>query len=290
MAVFRCIFRFILVAWLRLWRFVKRHTGTNPIGLGFALRLCWFDFQFRAGDRLFFFDHDIASSYCLLPAGLWNEPETHLFLYRALPGISEPIIFVDVGASVGEFVLDMAGHPNVCEVFAFEPQSHAVQAIRKSLDLNSFRHVHVIQSAVSSEVGAAYFEAIDRRLTAAHVSACSEGALPVRCTSLDAELENIASPTVMLIDVEGHELDVLRGAVGVIRRTKPLIIFEYNGTTRQCFDLSEAVVLLGKEYRFYRLRGDGLLDKDFTNTWNCVAVPAGPTFQHLNEMIVEESL
>jgi FkbM family methyltransferase len=284
------MFRLVLVVWLRLWWFVKKHTGANLVGLGFALRQCWFDFEFIAGGRRFFFNHKIASAYCLLPAGLWNEPETHLFLHRALSAFPGLITFVDVGASVGEMVMDLAGHPKVCEVIAFEPQPHAAQAIRKSLQLNGFAHVRVIESAVAGKAGTVYFEVNGSSSTAGHVSEGEQNEhtpFPVRCTTLDLELQNIDVPIVILIDVEGHELDVLKGAMGVIQKNRPLIIFEYNDITRQFFDLKQVAALLGQSWQIYRLRGDGLLDTDFTKVWNCVAVPAGSPFQYIGEMAVK---
>jgi hypothetical protein len=82
---------------------------------------------------------------------------------------------------------------------------------------------------------------------------------------------------IMLIDVEGHELQVLQGAREFIVRRAPLIVFEYNLTTRLHFALQEVRDLLGDQYRFKRLRGsgDGRLDDLLGDTWNIVAYPLG---------------
>jgi Methyltransferase FkbM domain len=82
------------------------------------------------------------------------------------------------------------------------------------------------------------------------LTTCWNDVLPI--TSLRAKvrtdlLDNIVSERIDLIkiDVEGAELQVLRGAVNTIRKSKPVIIFEhgygaaeYYGTTpEQVYDL-----------------------------------------------------
>jgi hypothetical protein len=44
-------------------------------------------------------------------------------------------------------------------------------------------------------------------------------------------------------------------------------VFEYHEGTRQSFSLAQAQEVLGREYEFYRLRSDGLLDRNLTHAW-----------------------
>ncbi len=95
---------------------------------------------------------------------------------------------------------------------------------------------------------------------------------------------------IVLIDIEGGELAALTGGSGFIARYHPLIIFEYNATTRKYFPLSAAATLLGSTYQIVRLRSeDGRLDEDLSATWNVVALPkAGPwqNLAHLEGLLV----
>jgi hypothetical protein len=89
---------------------------------------------------------------------------------------------------------------------------------------------------------------------------------------LDAEVADVAPPCVLKIDVEGWELEVLRGGQALLARARPLIVLEYNGCGRPRHSLAEFLALLEPGYRLYRLRSqDGLLDDDLSETWNVVA-------------------
>ena len=74
---------------------------------------------------------------------------------------------------------------------------------------------------------------------------------------------------------------VLKGGNTFIHKNNPLIIFEYNQSSKQHFDLTEISALLGQNYDIYRLRRDGNLDIDFMNSWNCVAVPRNSVFHEI---------
>jgi hypothetical protein len=77
----------------------------------------------------------------------------------------------------------------------------------------------------------------------------------------------------MLIDVEGAEPLVLNSGKEFITKNHPLIVFEFNLVSKNHFDLERVRTIVGDSYVIYRIKGDGTLDQDFTNYWNCVAVP-----------------
>ena len=83
----------------------------------------------------------------------------------------------------------------------------------------------------------------------------------------------LSSKVVLLIDVEDYEANVLHGAVGLIRKIKLLIIFEYNYVPEEYFNIDEIRIILGVSYLIFRVRKDAFLDHDLENAWNCVALP-----------------
>ncbi len=77
--------------------------------------------------------------------------------------------------------------------------------------------------------------------------------------------------------------EATKGATRFLAQHKPLLIFEYNATTRRHFGLGEMTSLLGEAYTLHRLRSaDGLLDEDLSNTWNIVALPNSGPWAQLN--------
>jgi hypothetical protein len=90
-----------------------------------------------------------------------------------------------------------------------------------------------------------------------------------------------------MIDVEGYEPKVIAGGGEFIRRTQPLIVFEYNFVSKRYFHIDDIQNVLGTQYRIYRLRKDGYLDNHAGSTWNCVAVPIGTDFEIMARKLIQ---
>lgn len=266
-------------AWLRLAWFARSTFGVRARGIGWMANRVREGFDFRFQGVPFHFSPEAARSYCLIPAGIPNEPETHRFLRRVLSDRSG-VLFIDVGASIGEFALPMAVHPAVSQVLAFEPHPQSCQALRASARLSPQGRLEIIQKGVAARTGQASFDTSQSAPTAAGLTQVEApggagSTEHIEVCMLDEVVDpDDVRPVVMLIDIEGGELDAMTGAMGLIEQRNPLIIFEYNETTRRHFDLAQARELLGEGYRLFRMRsGDGLLDSQFESTWNVVALP-----------------
>ena len=263
------------LSFFSLYSFIKRHSGLNTPGLGFVLRGLNQEFTFSVQGRQFVFSPECGPAYCLLPAGIWNEPETHLFFDHLIGRDGHSFHFIDVGASVGEMVMDVASRSQALSVLAFEPQSACAAVISRSSLLNGFDQVQVRPMALSDFSGRGALTLEARSPTAASVSDNRSGSGAeelVQVSTLDTECATISGDVLMLLDVEGAEPKVLAGGLDLIRRTLPCIVFEYNDVSKQCFSLSRIRQVLGDSYEIYRLRSDGRLDMDLKRTWNCVAV------------------
>jgi len=254
-------------------------------GLGRALDLIKSDYVLEVQGKKFFFDPRVGRAYGLMVIGQWNEPETHTFLRGLMTRINGEVNFVDVGASIGEFVVDMAAYDKTTVVIAFEPQPASAEAIRKSCAVNGFQNVRIIQKIVTDIPKEKYFLEDDRSPTASHplfssVQEVKESRRLIKTagTTLDEELAAFEADTIVLLDIEGGEYLALKGGLGFVRRCKPLLIFEYNSTSKQSFNLKMVGDLLGPDYSIYRLRADGRVDSKETNTWNMVAVEKSSVF------------
>lgn len=115
-------------------------------GLGKVQKLLKDEFVFKAHRIKFFYNPLIEGSYDYLLIGKSNEPETHLFLQRVLSQLKEAN-FVDVGASVGEFIFGVSNYTNVQKIFAFEPRPDCAMVLRKNTELNNETRVTVFENA-----------------------------------------------------------------------------------------------------------------------------------------------
>jgi FkbM family methyltransferase len=255
---------------------VHRTTGIRLKGLGFLLRHLRTSKTFEALGFRWFLDPRIGGAFANLLAGSYLEPETQNFLHHLAENAEGGFVFVDVGANVGEMVVPMGSHPNCRRVIAFEPHPVCAEALQQTLALNRIRNAEVRPVVVGDGTLQPYV--ID--LAASPNSGIRPGAQGIELTptaKLDDELRELPD-CIMLIDVEGAELDVMRGGRTFIRQSRPVIIFEYHDRTRERFGLSEVLEVLGAEYKVFRLRTDGRLDTTMSGTWNCVAVHADSSF------------
>lgn len=274
----------------RLYGMIKDRTGRNLPGLGRMLRLVRDGRAFESRDLTFAFDPQLATAYGRLIAGDWNEPETHTFLGRVLDGLDTPVQFVDVGANVGEVLLDVARHERVVQAIGYEPDPRTAANLCESIRLSGAGNVEVRQRAVADGRAAAFSVNRDfpvlSRLDLSGVPGDGDAAPTAR---LDDELAAGDAELIVLIDAEGAELLVLTGMRSILAARRPLIIFEFNELGQRTYGLEAVRELLGSDYRIWRLRIDGTLDRDYANAWNCVAIPVGGVFDVVTRPLVRDA-
>jgi len=142
--------------------------------------------------------------------------------------------FVDVGANTGLHSLVAAHKVGATgRVLSLEPQRLVYQRLKANIALNNFSHV----TAVNVAAGAA-----DSELMLYHLSEANDGLATLALTAdekssthetarmvqLDPLIKSVfgdALPEVIKIDVEGAELEVLRGATDTFRQSRPNHVF-----------------------------------------------------------------
>ncbi len=246
-------------------------------GLGYILRKLNRDHIIEVDGKKLFLNHKVASCYERLINGVYNEPETHLFLKALIDKIDSSVTFVDVGANVGEMIVDIARYDKVEHVVGFEPHPECAAACRKSIKLNRFENVILIQKVLSDSRKYVSFEFDSVSPNASKITEKKDSM--IEASTLDDELGVFHGNCIILIDVEGAELKVVKGGKSFIQKRRPLIVFEFNQVTKQHFRIDEMKDELGKDYRIYRLRrDDGRLDDKINDAWNCVAVHISSPF------------
>lgn len=263
----------------------KRLSHKNLPGLGRALDLIKREHIVEVGNKKFCFDPRAGRAYGLMIIGQWNEPETHTFLKGVMTQIDGEVTFVNVGASVGEFIVDMAAYDKIASLIAFEPQPESADAIKKSCSVNGIQNVRIIQKIVSKDKGDLFFLQDKRSPTSSHVVNSLEAEpmsnqmlTKIAGTTLDDELKGVKGNAIVLMDIEGGEYFAMESGLTFIKKWKPLLIFEYNSTSRDFFDLKMVKDLLGPDYIIFRIRPDGRVDSNEINTWNMVAVAESSIF------------
>lgn len=176
-------------------------------------------------------------------------------------------VFYDIGANIGYMSLSVADHfSDTVEVIAFEPQADLAEAIDRSIVLNDFRRVRVIDCMLGSEAGEAelYMTAHSTHASAlpreqrARKMLCRKSALDVLVSSGE-----LPPPNVVKIDIEGGELECFRGAQVTLKKYRPHVIFEVDSNMER-FGYSEENLLSFLDgiggYEFFKInRKEGRL-------------------------------
>lgn len=123
----------------------------------------------------------------------------------------------DVGAHVGVYALEMAKIFD--RVIAFEPIT--INYVRLVQNIGDAR-ISTYNAGVSDHCGEAFFDVSGKSISC-HIAAAGE---VCRILNLDALDPAHPAPDFIKIDVEGHELEVIRGAENFIRSNAPVIMIE----------------------------------------------------------------
>ena len=181
---------------------------------------------------------------------------------------------IDVGANQGRFLSEMLRRAPRGRHLAFEPVPFLAAGLRAK-----FPSVEVHESALSDVAGQASFvEVLDDPAYSGLRERSYPGAYATKKIKVATErLDDIVTPDyfprLVKIDVEGNELAVFRGGVGMFTRARPVIVFEsgvgaadrYGTTPEDIFD----IVCDEFGLRLFDLSGNGALSRaEYVAVWN----------------------
>lgn len=155
----------------------------------------------------------------------------------------------DIGANIGAHTIFFAKAlaPGAC-VVAFEPQRGVFQNLCANVALNGLRNVMTFHAGVGTEPGIAHIPVPDYAQDGnfGGIALTQGSGEPVQVMSVD----QLGTPSVglMKIDVEGMELDVLKGAGQAIAKFRPVLYVENDRREKSAALLAH---IFGLGYRIY---------------------------------------
>jgi FkbM family methyltransferase len=169
-----------------------------------------------------------------------SEPGLANFIRGFLnPGM----VFVDVGAHLGEYtvlaasIVGDSGH-----VHAFEARPDTFDILTRNVEINGFRNVVTKPCAVWNEDGFCEFEETQDPSVSAlrpdHEARRGGTLVRVKAVTLDHYFSenSFAKPNLIKIDVEGAELQVLKGASALLSSPQsPVLVVEYGPRNASTF-------------------------------------------------------
>ena len=174
-------------------------------------------------------DNDRWLGRSIIETGAYSEQEVELLTSLIKDGDT----VVEVGSNFGSITIPLAKAVPNGHVHAFEPQIQVAELLRKNLFQNGLVNVAAHAVALSDEDGSMAMAMIDwdkpllnsgdAELLEPNVD--HDNHFRVRTQRLD-DVKEFDSLALIKVDVEGHELSVLKGAQETIRRCKPILYVE----------------------------------------------------------------
>ena len=161
-------------------------------------------------------------------------------------------VFVDVGANIGAYTL-IASEAQATRVISLEPNPTAYRKLRRNIALNGRQNVQAFNLGASSAPGVLKMTnngaAVTNRIVDSDLA--GPATIEVEVNTLDALCARLGvSPTLIKIDVEGHELEVLRGAATILDEALACIV--ENGDRQSVIDIMRTHAMEGPFYFRHR--------------------------------------
>ena len=160
----------------------------------------------------------------------------------------------------GDIVMECGGHHGLTAVviakwigdggylYSFEPNPDNVSIMEKNLEINQIKNVKIIPNAVGSADGTIL---VSNSSSNSYILKGKENnGIQVPVVKLDDYID--LKPTVIKIDVEGFEIEVLKGAKQLLK-TLPKLVIELHPDmiTRYGTSVDELLLLIDSRYKLW---------------------------------------
>jgi FkbM family methyltransferase len=262
----KAFMRWVTSKWLKQYRKTKETSGVRAVFLG-----------------------DYVSTQVILHR-VYEQGVIATLERCVFPKLKPNSVCLDVGANIGNHAAAFSG--SFDRVFAFEPNPivfHLLQANAVG------RNIQPVNIGLSSIAGQLFFEQDYQNFGASHIIATATStSITINVNTLDCEVavRSIEDVSFVKIDVEGHELEVLRGAEKLLTSHRPVLAME--ALYRDLATSGQTIEALLRSYgykHFYRMRSNSkfvefLEERDFN--LNRSALRFFVTQGQRNDMSLEE--
>lgn len=278
-----------IIAWIQQWQAIVRFIGEHPLTKQHVGSACLRVLRWQIHRRT---SHGPMKVPFVNGGHLLLEPGAHGltgFFYVGLPDFEEAAFalhllrpgenFADVGANAGAWSI-MAAQGARAKVDAFEQIPSSLARLTKNVESNALENdVFVHGVGVGSQVGKLAFTTTQD--TGNRVASSEDAAgelLEVPVTTLDQVLHD-RCPVLIKIDVEGWELEVIKGAQTLLREPSLLALIietfrEHNLSTPMLYEMEALLAEHGFRPCAYHpfQRRLGALDSKARSTDNTIYV------------------
>lgn len=152
--------------------------------------------------------------------------ETHYILNN----IKNDMHIIDIGANIGYYTTLFCKKASNGLIYAFEPDLENFSLLEKNISKNNFSNVKLFNKACGEvcckkELYLSNHNKGDHRLY--DVTNEQRNHVLVNVVTLDSLLSDIQRLDFLKIDIQGYELPALKGAIGLLKKFKPIVLSEF---------------------------------------------------------------
>jgi len=164
--------------------------------------------------------------WTIFERGSWEPAQTALLLECLHPGA----VVLDVGANTGYYALLAAAAVGASgHVHAFEIQHPIIEILHRNVIRNGLQNiVSIIEAGCFSTEGTATIEGHGDPGSARIRFAATGMHVPITTIDRYATAESLQRVDLILIDAEGADFEILKGASDILMRFHPLVMAEVN--------------------------------------------------------------
>lgn len=202
----------------------------------------------------------------LFPNPIYEQFGFEQYIYPPFVNLGKGDVFIDCGACFGDSA--MWASQKGAEVHALEPISYIFKGLDFYLDFNDYLDVHCYNLGVSSKnqeltfkmskslTGCAFSDMASKQSKFQEMyfanNPCKLHDVKVQCVRLDDFLKdhNIEA-TFIKMDIEGAELDALKGATETLQQRKPKLAISLYHSDSDLWAIPLFIKSVVPEYKFY---------------------------------------
>lgn len=176
----------------------------------------------------------------------WLDVVSRQYFDKDIICYGEDEVFVDGGclnyASAKQFLAECS---SVKKIYAFEPDAESAERCRKEAKRAVLHDYEIIEKGLYSEDAELHFMSMGNGCS----GLAEAGECIVKVCAMDKEIKEPI--TFIKMDIEGAELEALRGAADTIRRYRPKLAICVYHKPEDIIDIPKYILELNPEYKLY---------------------------------------
>ena len=157
---------------------------------------------------------------------------------------------LDIGAFIGDSAL-IFNQFSPHKIYSFEPDPHNFDLLQKTIALNNLENKIVpIKKGLAAKEGSMTLQT-DLAASTVHQTNDLQNGTKIEVTTIDSYVsENNLNVGLIKMDIEGAELDAIKGGLETIKKFQPILLIAIYHTPEDFFEIKPLIENIAPNYRF----------------------------------------